>query len=245
MTGLDSAILGQRQYDLAVIDEAAQCTEPVCWLPLLRSQCLVLAGDHCQLPPTILSRDAADEGFGISLMERLVGRYGPLVTRRLNVQYRMHEQIMAFSSREFYENGLVAHESVAAHLLCQLPGVRETPLTTQPVTFIDTAGAGYEEEQEPDGESRLNPQEAALAARKESDARTPIDQVCRDLGLSDGPRARAVSGRNDKRRAAQPRAEVELSQLGAAGQPLVPNSNLRLVCLPPPIEPVTLSGDLQ
>jgi ATP-dependent RNA/DNA helicase IGHMBP2 len=98
LTGLDSTILGQRQFDLAVIDEAAQCTEPVCWLPLLRSQCLVLAGDHCQLPPTILSQEAAAEGFGISLMERLVARYGPLVTRRLNVQYRMHEAIMEFSS---------------------------------------------------------------------------------------------------------------------------------------------------
>src|SRR5260370_26229101 len=81
LTGLDSTILGQRQFDLAVIDEAAQCTEPVCWLPLLRSQCLVLAGDHCQLPPTILPPEAAAEGFGISLMERLVGRYGRLVTR--------------------------------------------------------------------------------------------------------------------------------------------------------------------
>jgi superfamily I DNA and/or RNA helicase len=60
----------------------------------------------------------------------------------------------------------VAHESVASHLLCGLPGVMETTLTAQPVTFIDTAGADYEEEQEPDGESRLNPQEAALAARK-------------------------------------------------------------------------------
>ena len=97
LTGLDSAILGQRPFDLAIIDEAAQCTEPVCWLPLLRSQCLVLAGDHCQLPPTILSQEAAEEGFGISLMERLVRRYGPLITRRLNVQYRMHEAIMNFS----------------------------------------------------------------------------------------------------------------------------------------------------
>ncbi len=166
LTGLDSAILGQRQFDLAVIDEAAQCTEPVCWLPLLRSRCLVLAGDHCQLPPTILSQEAAAEGFGISLMERLVARYGPLITRRLNVQYRMHEAIMEFSSLQFYDAELEAHASVRAHLLCDLPGVSASPLTQTPIEFIDTAGAGYDEEPEPNGSSRLNPQEADLVGQK-------------------------------------------------------------------------------
>jgi ATP-dependent RNA/DNA helicase IGHMBP2 len=165
LTGLDSAILGQRQFDLAVIDEAAQCTEPVCWLPLLRCQCLVLAGDHCQLPARILSQEAADEGFGISLMERLVGRYGPLVTRRLNVQYRMHEAIMEFSSQQFYDADLEAHASVRGHLLCELPGVIANRLTQTSVQFIDTAGAGYDEQPEPNGKSWLNPQEADLVGR--------------------------------------------------------------------------------
>ena len=58
-TGLDSEWLGECQFDLAVIDEACQSTEPGCWIPLLRSQRVVLAGDHCQLPPTIISREAA------------------------------------------------------------------------------------------------------------------------------------------------------------------------------------------
>src|SRR6202007_305327 len=83
LTGINSEVLGQRQFDLAVIDEAAQSTEPACWLPLLPSSCLILAGDHCQLPPTILSQEAALEGFGISLMERVAGLFGPLVTRQL------------------------------------------------------------------------------------------------------------------------------------------------------------------
>ena len=166
LTGLDSEILGQRQFDLAVIDEAAQSTEPVCWLPLLRSKSLVLAGDHCQLPPTILSQEAAHEGFGVSLMERLVSLYGPLVTRRLTVQYRMHEAIMNFSSLQFYDADLEAHDSVRGHLLCELPSVAANPLTQTPVQFIDTAGAGYDEEPEPDGKSRLNPQEAELVGRK-------------------------------------------------------------------------------
>ena len=166
LTGLDSEILGQRQFDLAVIDEAAQSTEPVCWLPLLRARCLILAGDHCQLPPTILSQEAAKLGFNISLMERLVSLHGPLVTRRLKVQYRMHEAIMNFSSQQFYDADLEAHDSVRSHLLCELPGVTANLLTQTPVQFIDTAGAGYDEQPEPDGKSRLNPQEAELAARK-------------------------------------------------------------------------------
>ncbi len=166
LTGLDSEILGQRQFDLAVIDEAGQSTEPVCWLPLLRSQALVLAGDHCQLPPTIISQEASQQGFGISLMERLVNLYGPTVTRRLKVQYRMHEAIMTFSSLEFYEAELEAHASVQAHLLSDLSGVIPSPLTQTPVQFIDTAGAGYDEEPEPDGKSRLNPREAELVGLK-------------------------------------------------------------------------------
>ncbi len=166
LTGLDSEVLGQRQFDLAVIDEAAQSTEPVCWLPLLRSKCLVLAGDHCQLPPTILSSEASQEGFGCSLMERLVELYGPLVTRRLRVQYRMHAAIMNFSSQQFYDSDLEAHASVCGQLLCELPDVAANLLTQTPVQFIDTAGAGFDEQPDPDGKSRFNPHEADLVARK-------------------------------------------------------------------------------
>src|SRR5262249_38423406 len=166
LTGLDSEVLGQRTFDLAVIDEASQSTEPACWLPLLRCQRVVLAGDHCQLPPTVLSQEAAQQGFGVSLMERLIALYGDQVTRRLDVQYRMHESIMNFSSRQFYDGELQAHPSVRGHLLCDLPGLVASPLTNTPVQFIDTAGAGYDEQEEPDGESRRNPQEADLVCRK-------------------------------------------------------------------------------
>jgi hypothetical protein len=165
-TGLDAEVLGPRRFDLVVIDEAAQSTEPGCWVPLLRGGRVVLAGDHCQLPPTVVSREAAAQGYGVSLMERLVERYGDAVTRLLAVQYRMHEAIMAFSSREFYGGELRADPSVGGHLLRDLPGVTAYPLTETPVDFIDTAGAGYDEEAEPDGESRLNPQEADLVCRK-------------------------------------------------------------------------------
>ena len=177
-TALDSEVLGQRQFDLAVVDEACQTTEPGVWVPLQRCRRVVLAGDHCQLPPTVLSSEAAAEGFGISLLERLVGQYGPGVTRRLQVQYRMHEAIMRFSSEEFYEAALEANPSVRGHLLVDLPGVRPDPLTQMPIQFIDTAGAGFDEQQEADGKSHFNPQEGKLVARKV--------RALLDLGVSPG-----------------------------------------------------------
>ena len=96
----------------------------------------------------------------MSLLERSVQRYGDLVTRRLEVQYRMHEQIMDFSSQQFYDASLVADESVRTHRLDDLEHVTATGILNDPVTFVDTAGADWREELEPDGESRLNPREA-------------------------------------------------------------------------------------
>src|SRR4051812_27997439 len=117
LTGLDSAILEDRRFDLAVIDEAGQTTEPACWIPLLRSDRLVLAGDPFQLPPTVISTDALKQGFAVSLLERLMTAHGDKLARRLNIQYRMHEQIGAFSSTEFYQGSLAADASVATHVL--------------------------------------------------------------------------------------------------------------------------------
>lgn len=165
-TGLDSRVLGTRRFDLAVVDEACQSTEPGCWLPILRCDRVVLAGDHCQLPPTVVSQEAVAEGFGVSLFERLMTLGDDRLVRRLKVQYRMHESIMEFSSREFYEGDLEADQSVRSHLLADLPSVAAVPLAQSPLEFLDTAGAGFDEELEPDGESRLNRQEAELVRRK-------------------------------------------------------------------------------
>jgi hypothetical protein len=165
LTGVDSETLGKRRFDLAVLDEACQSTEPASWVPLLRADRVVLAGDPCQLPPTVLSPEAAERGLAVSLMERVMAQFGPGVSRLLTVQYRMHAAVMGFSSVEFYGGELIADESVIGHRLCDLPDVRAEPLTEEPVKFIDTAGAGYDEEQEEDTESRRNPQEAALAAK--------------------------------------------------------------------------------
>lgn len=169
LTGLNAELLGDREFDLVVIDEAGQTTEPACWIPLLRCRRLVLAGDHCQLPPTVRSVEAKREGFHVSLMERLVRRFGPTVSRCLTTQYRMHEQIMRFSSAEFYDSTLVAADVVRKHTLSDLPGVIASPLTQTAVQFIDTAGSECEEESEPDGVSLQNRGEADVAVRQVSE----------------------------------------------------------------------------
>lgn len=165
LTGVDEQFLGEQRFDLCVIDEAAQSIEPSNWIPLRFCRRLVLAGDHQQLPPTIVAPAAVAGGLGVSLMERLMATM-PDIARQLQVQYRMHRAIMGFSSREFYEDSLVADGTVVDHLLVDLPTVQPVPLTEVPVTFIDTAGAAYTEQLEEDGESRLNEGEAILVARK-------------------------------------------------------------------------------
>ncbi len=161
-TSIDSELLGQRRFDIAVIDEACQAVEPSCWIPLLRCDRVVLAGDHRQLPPTVVSAEAMKEDFHISMLERLAEQFGPMVTRQLDTQYRMSQEIMDFSSMQFYEGHLHAHESVATHRLIDLESVSENQWTGEPVQFIDTAGSGADEQIDPDGDSRLNPAEAQL-----------------------------------------------------------------------------------
>ncbi|MGV3486709.1 MAG: AAA domain-containing protein [Planctomycetaceae bacterium] len=164
-TTIDDDLLGSRRFDLVVIDEACQSTEAGIWQAILRAERVVFAGDHCQLPPTVLSDIASRDGMKVSLMERLVNHLGADVYRRLTVQYRMHDQIMRFSSDQFYDGSLIADVSVASHRLVDLPGVQQTPFTERPATFIDTAGAEYDEAIEPDGLSKLNPREANLVTR--------------------------------------------------------------------------------
>ncbi|QDV23811.1 AAA domain-containing protein [Aureliella helgolandensis] len=180
-TTIDEDLLGMQMFDLVVIDEACQCTEPAVWQAMLRAERIVLAGDHCQLPPTVVSKEAAQEGFSRSLMERLIERFGSEIYRRLVVQYRMHESIMRFSSDHFYDGELIADPSVSSHRLVDLPRVHSSLLTEPVIEFWDTAGTGWEEELERDGQSKLN--------RKE--ARWIVEQV-EDL-LDDGVAAEQIA----------------------------------------------------
>ncbi|NXU76615.1 SMBP2 protein, partial [Oreotrochilus melanogaster] len=156
-------LLPENHFDLVVIDECAQALEASCWIPLLKAPRCILAGDHKQLPPTIISHKAAAEGLSLSLMERLLQRYGEQVVRMLRVQYRMHQDIMHWASTELYGGRLTAHPSVAQHLLKDLPGVTSTEETTIPLLLIDTAGCGLFELEVEDEQSKGNPGEVQLA----------------------------------------------------------------------------------
>ena len=138
------------KYHTVVIDEAGQAIEPACWIPILKAKKVILAGDHNQLSPTIKSNEAARKGLSTTLLEKCVLLHPETVTL-LEEQYRMHEHIMAYSSKVFYGNKLKAHGSVADHLLFA---------TDMPVTFIDTAGCSYDEVAE--GTSITNPEEASF-----------------------------------------------------------------------------------
>ena len=153
------------KFNTVVIDEAGQALEPACWIPILKAQKVILAGDHCQLPPTIKSSEAARNGLSTTLLEKCVALHPEAVTL-LNVQYRMHEHIMRYSARIFYDNQLNAHSSVAMHSLLEGENA---------VQFIDTAGCGFDEKLE--GTSSTNPEEAALLMRHLSLLTTKLSAV--------------------------------------------------------------------
>ncbi|KFQ95864.1 DNA-binding protein SMUBP-2, partial [Nipponia nippon] len=156
-------LLPENHFDLVVIDECAQALEASCWIPLLKAPKCILAGDHKQLPPTIISHKAAAKGLSLSLMERLIETYGEKIVKMLTVQYRMHQAIMQWASWEMYSGRLTAHPSVAQHLLKDLPGVTSTEETTIPLLLIDTAGCGLFELEVEDEQSKGNPGEVQLA----------------------------------------------------------------------------------
>lgn len=150
LVGANHYTVREVRYHTVVIDEAGQALEPACWIPVLKGQKVILAGDHCQLSPTIKSDAAARSGLSTTLLEKCVEMHPEAVTL-LEEQYRMNEQIMGYSSQIFYQNKLKAHVSVAQRLLFA---------DDKPVLFIDTAGCGFEEKLE--GTSSTNPEEAGL-----------------------------------------------------------------------------------
>ena len=143
------SIGGGRRFDLAVVDEATQAVEPAVYLALLRADRAVLAGDHLQLPPTVLSPDAQE--LSLSLFERVAAAH-PEAMVTLAVQHRMNEKIMRYPADALYGGRLRAHPSVAAH-----------SIDDKPLEMIDTAGRGFEEETPEDSESKRNDGEAELA----------------------------------------------------------------------------------
>ncbi len=151
LIGSTSDYLKDRKFSTVIIDEAGQGIEPACWVPILRAEKVVMAGDPFQLPPTVKSQEADRQGLSITLLEKTIKRHERI--NLLRTQYRMNDQIMAFSNEKFYEGKLEAHESVAGWHMSFSPQVLE---------FIDTAGCSFEEQASDEGASRCNPEEVQL-----------------------------------------------------------------------------------
>lgn len=151
--GAGSQALRGLKFPVVFMDEAAQGLEPATWIPILSAEKVVMAGDHCQLPPTIKSYEAATAGLRQTLFEKVIERQ-PQSARMLAVQYRMPELIMGFSSKIFYDKQLRAAPVTATHNLGP-----EEPI----LTFIDTAGSGYADYTDKETLSTQNPEEARFA----------------------------------------------------------------------------------
>ncbi|HEX7479205.1 MAG TPA: AAA domain-containing protein [Polyangiales bacterium] len=162
--GADAKVLADQVFDRVVLDEATQAVDPVALCALLQARCAVLAGDPRQLPPTVIDEDAARQGLGTTFFERLAQRHGQGVLRMLDVQYRMHEDLMRFPSQSMYEGKLCAAPEVAARLLTGLPGVAADDSRVGPLIFLDTCGKGWSEEQSEDDPSTKNPGQAERVA---------------------------------------------------------------------------------
>lgn len=138
--GLYDAGINHLHFHTLVMDEAGQCIEPLAWTVFPLADKYVLAGDHFQLPPTVLSNEAARRGFNRSVLEISIGTVQHV--NLLNVQYRMKESIAGFSSNYFY-NGLLQSAGRLGNT-----GVH--------INFIDTAGSGFNESSGADGMSLQN-----------------------------------------------------------------------------------------
>ena len=152
------------KFSSLFIDEAAQALEPAAWIPMRRAGRLILAGDHCQLPPTVKSIEAMRQGFSMSLMERLVDMH-PDAVQLLTTQYRMHEDIMRFSSDWFYDSRMQAAPEARYRGILDLD---------TPIEWVDTSATPSSDDEQDDerdsfresvaGENfgRINKEEARL-----------------------------------------------------------------------------------
>lgn len=179
--GAANKVLRDADFDLVVIDEAAQALEASCWIPLLHGKKIVLAGDHCQLPPTIKSQSAAKK-LGKTMFERLLlDLYAPsphLISRMLKVQYRMNANIANWASQAMYHGDLTTHNTIANQTLSNLFGGEEETsaknsnngtgtdeikeLRETVLLFIDTAGCLMHEGTNEGSGSRYNEGEAEV-----------------------------------------------------------------------------------
>jgi ATP-dependent RNA/DNA helicase IGHMBP2 len=147
------------RFKTLFFDEASQALEPMVWIPLLKCKRLILSGDHFQLPPVVKSMEARNGGLDITVLDKCIELEGAVAM--LTKQYRMNQVIMGFSNRFFYEGKLEADASVATHALTH---ESENYLDSS-IEFIDTAGCGFDEMQNPETLSYANPREGEILFR--------------------------------------------------------------------------------
>ena len=152
LVGSANRLLDGMKFGTLFIDEAAQALEAACWIPIRRATRVILAGDHCQLPPTIKSIAAMKGGLDKTLMQRIV-ECKPEAVTLLKMQYRMNEDIMRFSSDWFY-NG-----QVEAAPMVKYRGILDLD---EAIEWKDTSGNAYHEEFVGDNFGRINKEEAQL-----------------------------------------------------------------------------------
>ena len=152
LVGAANRLLDGQKFGTLFIDEAAQALEAACWIPMRRVSRVILAGDHCQLPPTVKSIAALKAGLGKTLMERIVEMH-PEAVCLLKIQYRMNDDIMRFSSNYFYGGMVESAPEVKYRSILDL----DTPME-----WVDTSA--LEEKEQFVGESfgRINKAEADL-----------------------------------------------------------------------------------
>ena len=160
LVGAGNKLLDGKRFGTVFIDEAAQALEAACWIPIRRASRVIFAGDHCQLPPTVKSLEALKGGLGMTLMERIV-KNKPECVSLLQVQYRMNDEIMQFSSDYFYHGQMKSAPEVAHRLIHE---------GDAPILWFDTSAINLGEDERQDfreqfiGESfgRVNKGEADL-----------------------------------------------------------------------------------
>ena len=152
LVGSANRLLDGQKFGTLFIDEAAQALEAACWIPMRRISRVVLAGDHCQLPPTVKSIAALKAGLGKTLMERIVEMHPEAVTL-LKIQYRMNDDIMRFSSNYFYEGKVESAPEVKYRSILDLDTAME---------WISPENPDYREQFVGESFGRINKAEAEL-----------------------------------------------------------------------------------
>ena len=168
LVGSANRLLHGMRFTSLFIDEAAQALEAACWIPMRRVSRVILAGDHCQLPPTIKSLAAMHGGLDKTLMQRIAENHPEVVTL-LRVQYRMNEQIMRFSSDWFYGGKVESAPSVRHRGILDydnpivwIDSKDTLPSPTDENTEPETVSNRYHEEFIGESFGRINKPEAEL-----------------------------------------------------------------------------------